>query len=933
MKFRYLSLVLFLLIFVPVSFASVSELQINPEFPQQGDLIQLSVYAEPFETVDVNIELERELDVISGNYILRVNDIEIPQTPNRLSVKVYDVATMNVAALGMTLSPTVSNEEGSLSVPNFPPGIRDIKISGYAADGVSSVTCEITAWTQVSMDENGEYHYSYDLGDISPGEVNAVVGGMTKTVTIYPVDNTSPVISENQPDGEISVENPSISASYSDSFGIKTSSIELILDGNDVTSLSTVTTSGITYLASSLGNNTNHQVQLSVSDENDNTATKIWDFVVKLAPLPDTTAPTITNTNPNDIIQTSTTTVFASLNDNKKIDPTTISISYNGQDVSSNAQITENSVVLNLQNLENNTLHTVLVTVEDKAGNDAIKEWSFTVQLPPINSGGSNPIVNRPPKPKISVTSLAFIGDSIRFDATGSSDSDGIILSYIWDLGNGATKTGPTFTYQYNTPGEMTITLTVTDNRGASISTKTIITLLSIDDYTPIIKMGTSRTVFTGQKVYFDGSASTSEGGPITHFAWDFGDQTIAIGSKTSHVYNSQNNYTVTLFVTDQRGVTGTSTLNLNVQSPPLVPTSVQDLILQNGTQKVTSTLGLSVTATSSRSAGVYLLEYPDNPYPTKPLPTNSTGNIKDISISDPDAITWPILVEVPIPQVSNPTQMGLYWYNGTSWVQCENTGYNETTRAVWAYMTRKETSGSPIIPAYLPTESNILVTKMEATPDKITIGDSIHIIVNLENQGDLTGVFETPLTIGSIQIPLSVSIGGHESTIFTYSYQPESTGSVIVNIEEYTSTINVEDFPADLNITSIKILDDIISTDERFQVNVSISNHGDTDAHAFIVQIILDETVIGQDQIANLAQDQDSILTFLVSVSEPGDYQLYAHVDSTDVVLESNELNNLVTHSFTVERKPEILTSVLLFIVLFAFLGFSFLQYRRKLI
>ncbi len=56
------------------------------------------------------------------------------------------------------------------------------------------------------------------------------------------------------------------------------------------------------------------------------------------------------------------------------------------------------------------------------------------------------------------------------FDGSGSSDSDGSISSYEWDFGDGNTATGETVTHTYDAGGDYTVTLTVTDDDGATDS-------------------------------------------------------------------------------------------------------------------------------------------------------------------------------------------------------------------------------------------------------------------------------------------------------------------------------------------------------------------------------------------------------------------------------------------------------------------------------
>jgi PKD repeat protein len=54
------------------------------------------------------------------------------------------------------------------------------------------------------------------------------------------------------------------------------------------------------------------------------------------------------------------------------------------------------------------------------------------------------------------------------FDASGSSDPDGSIASYAWNFGDGGTASGVTASYTYASGDTYTVSLTVTDNEGAT---------------------------------------------------------------------------------------------------------------------------------------------------------------------------------------------------------------------------------------------------------------------------------------------------------------------------------------------------------------------------------------------------------------------------------------------------------------------------------
>ncbi|MBL8483230.1 MAG: PKD domain-containing protein, partial [Rhodocyclaceae bacterium] len=67
------------------------------------------------------------------------------------------------------------------------------------------------------------------------------------------------------------------------------------------------------------------------------------------------------------------------------------------------------------------------------------------------------------------------------FDGSGSSDPDGSIASYAWSFGDGSTATGMTATHRYNSGGNYTVTLTVTDNRGSTAQRSITVSVVGND--------------------------------------------------------------------------------------------------------------------------------------------------------------------------------------------------------------------------------------------------------------------------------------------------------------------------------------------------------------------------------------------------------------------------------------------------------------------
>jgi len=73
-----------------------------------------------------------------------------------------------------------------------------------------------------------------------------------------------------------------------------------------------------------------------------------------------------------------------------------------------------------------------------------------------------------------------WLGDSVALDGSASSDLDGSLTTYVWDLGDGsAPASGASTTYTYDASGVYTVTLTVTDNHGFTGTDTLTVTVLT----------------------------------------------------------------------------------------------------------------------------------------------------------------------------------------------------------------------------------------------------------------------------------------------------------------------------------------------------------------------------------------------------------------------------------------------------------------------
>src|SRR5439155_19544202 len=111
---------------------------------------------------------------------------------------------------------------------------------------------------------------------------------------------------------------------------------------------------------------------------------------------------------------------------------------------------------------------------------------TYTVRLRVTDDNGAQAtasatvkVTNQAPRAVIALPARKAINTDLTFDGTGSSDPDGEVVSWEWDLdGDGRYEsTGARPVFRYATTGKRTITLRVTDAFGATATTTAQITV------------------------------------------------------------------------------------------------------------------------------------------------------------------------------------------------------------------------------------------------------------------------------------------------------------------------------------------------------------------------------------------------------------------------------------------------------------------------
>jgi PKD repeat protein len=161
--------------------------------------------------------------------------------------------------------------------------------------------------------------------------------------------------------------------------------------------------------------------------------------------------------------------------------------------------------------------YTITATVTDNLGASASKSASLLVSA-----------ANVAPTAVISATpGVAYAPATVSVSAAGSSDPDGTIASSVISFGDGATASGLTASHKYSAAGVYTITASVTDNKGATSSASTSVTVkapevivtspangASVPSQVHVVAGGFSGFPVTAMQIYLDSVLAYSVNSP-----------------------------------------------------------------------------------------------------------------------------------------------------------------------------------------------------------------------------------------------------------------------------------------------------------------------------------------------------------------------------------------------------------------------------------
>ncbi|MBA4337169.1 hypothetical protein C0416_05375 [bacterium] len=167
----------------------------------------------------------------------------------------------------------------------------------------------------------------------------------------------------------------------------------------------------------------------------------------------------------------------------------------------------------------------------------------------------------------------------VNFDGSTSSDPDGVIKTYAWEIdGKGFTEGTATFTNTFEQVGVYTVKLRVTNQKGDFDIAEQQITVSAGKMPVAAVEILNydGGALYVNKNYTLDASGSVSPGSTITGYEWDFGDGTTKVRSRTAqHIFTKEGTYRLILTITDKDGLVGTKELEVNVELAPASPNAV----------------------------------------------------------------------------------------------------------------------------------------------------------------------------------------------------------------------------------------------------------------------------------------------------------------------------------------------------------------------
>lgn len=251
-------------------------------------------------------------------------------------------------------------------------------------------------------------------------------------------------------------------------------------------------------------------------------------------------------------------------------------------------------------------IYVLAILLNPAYANEVTDRHAIDLELSAAGPGDCEDVPGGPTADFTISPSPAVQNQEVCFDATGSIDPNGRVVSWEWDFGDGSRSTGEVVCHSFRRVGNYQVTLTVKDN---DENCDHITQFLDVNTPNPPTCSITANpsSPDIGETVTFQATA-TSPNGNVINYTWDFGDGSAKRSSKTpliTHAYNDAGVFNVVLTVTDETGAQSVCTTQVVIQGT--APTCV---IKPNPDPPTSATTPFLVSFDGSQSQGATTLTF-----------------------------------------------------------------------------------------------------------------------------------------------------------------------------------------------------------------------------------------------------------------------------------------------------------------------------------
>ncbi len=220
-----------------------------------------------------------------------------------------------------------------------------------------------------------------------------------------------------------------------------------------------------------------------------------------------------------------------------------------------------------------------------------------------------------------------------------------------------------------------------------------------------------------------------------------------------------------------------------------------------------------------------------------------------------------------------------------------------------------------------IPALPDLQVTNVVFSPPNPIAGQNVHVTVTVFNGGntDTGGNFTVSWKSGVRRAPtlstqaLALGVGASEDVAFDYTYPSDGTFNTVATVDSnntiyelnegnnsFTAPLVVGPANIDLTINSVVITPATPQQGVDAQIDISISNLGNSDAGPFTVSwnpdaygLIIPSGATLTSEVSSLAIGATTTVTFHYIYPAFGNFHTVAQVDAFNEIKETNETNN----------------------------------------